>query len=238
MSGAADDWAYEHLGVFSWTTEFWDVVEHATGHKQTPAMWVTGPTDDEALAVLRWIDRTWPPGFEPWRRFDHPQLGPVEIGGVDRQNVWNNPPPPLLAAEVEGHADAIIVQALASPRLGIDHLSSDPIGGDADTWRIQAGITNHGWLPTDVSAHARKERLVLPGETTVRGEGLQVIGGPARQEFGQLDGRAQLRFRNGNDGTPDRTLLTWLVRGPAGLEVEVEARHPRAGTASMTIELG
>ena len=34
MSGAADDWAYEHLGVFSWTTEFWDVVEAATGTKQ------------------------------------------------------------------------------------------------------------------------------------------------------------------------------------------------------------
>ena len=26
MSGAADDWAYEHLGVFSWTTEFWDAI--------------------------------------------------------------------------------------------------------------------------------------------------------------------------------------------------------------------
>ncbi len=24
MSGAADDWAYEHLGVYAWTTEFWD----------------------------------------------------------------------------------------------------------------------------------------------------------------------------------------------------------------------
>jgi hypothetical protein len=26
MSGAADDFMYEHLGVFSWTTEFWDIV--------------------------------------------------------------------------------------------------------------------------------------------------------------------------------------------------------------------
>ena len=31
LSGASDDWAYEHLGVFGWTTEFWDIVHAATG---------------------------------------------------------------------------------------------------------------------------------------------------------------------------------------------------------------
>ena len=57
MSGAADDWAYEHLGVYAWTTEFWDIVHAATGTKQSTHFWYVGPTADEALAVLRWLDR-------------------------------------------------------------------------------------------------------------------------------------------------------------------------------------
>jgi hypothetical protein len=41
-----------------------------------------------------------------------------------------------------------------------------------------------------------------------------------------------------NDGTPERALATWLVRGSAGDVVEVEARHPRAGVARSTVVLG
>ncbi len=75
MSGASDDWAYEHLGVFSWTTEFWDIVHAATGEKQSTHFWYTGPTDDQALAVLRWCDEHQPDGYVEWAPFDHPQLG-------------------------------------------------------------------------------------------------------------------------------------------------------------------
>jgi hypothetical protein len=49
MSGAGDDWAYEHVGVYSWSTEFWDVM-HATGTKGGNHIWYTGPTDVEGLS--------------------------------------------------------------------------------------------------------------------------------------------------------------------------------------------
>ena len=81
MSGAADDWAYEHLGVFSWTTEFWDAVFAATGTKQSTDFWYFGPTDEQALAVLRWVDEHAPDQFVDWYPFEHPQLGPLELGG-------------------------------------------------------------------------------------------------------------------------------------------------------------
>ena len=80
MSGAADDWVYEHLGVFGWTTEFWDVVHAATGTKQSTHFWYTGPNDAEALAVLGWCDEHAPDQFVEWYPFEHPQLGPVELG--------------------------------------------------------------------------------------------------------------------------------------------------------------
>ena len=228
MSGASDDWAYEHLGVFGWTTEFWDIVHAATGTKQSTHFWYTGPTDDEALAVLRWCDANHPDGYVDWYEFDHPQLGPVELGGWNDLTTWTNPPAHLLAAEVAPHADFAIHQALCSPHLVIESVATTAIGDD--TWRIDVAVTNTGWLATDVTALARKEHLVQP--VTVAVGGAEVLDGPARRQFGQLEGRAVLRFRKGHDGTPDRLLARFVVRTVDPSQLTVTVTHPRAGTVT------
>jgi hypothetical protein len=46
-----------------------------------------------------------------------------------------------------------------------------------------------------------------------------------------------MRFAGGNDGTPDRVLAGWVVRAPAGSEVEVTVSHDRGGRASRSITL-
>ena len=231
MSGASDDWAYEHLGLFGWTTEFWDIVRAATGEKQSTHFWYTGPTDAEALAVLRWCDEHHPDGHVDWYPFDHPQLGPIELGGWNDLTTWTNPPPHLLRDEVAPHADWAIHQALCSPHIEIVHHRVEPLGGDV--WQLDVGVANTGWLPTQVTAHAAKQHLVRP--LVVRVDGAVVVDGPARRELGQLDGRAALRFRHGHDGTPDRVLARFLVAAAPGTEIQVTAAHPRAGTATRVI---
>jgi murein tripeptide amidase MpaA len=233
MSGAADDWVYEHLGVFGWTTEFWDVIHTVTGTKQSTHFWYTGPTEDEEVAVARWADEHHPEMIVAWYPFDHPQLGPVELGGWDEMCTWTNPPLGLLAQEVEGHAEFAIAQALAAPELEIVHTSVTSLGGG--TWRVEAGIANTGYLPTDISEKARAEHLVLP--IAARLEGAEVLGGPARVELGQLEGRSRARFSYRNDGSPDRTVARWVVRGEAGSSVTVVAEHQRAGRTSTEITL-
>jgi len=234
MSGAADDWVYEHLGIFGWTTEFWDVVHAATGTKQSTHFWYVGPSVEEEAAVLRWSDEHHPEMFVDWYAFEHPQLGSVELGGWDEMCTWTNPPLARLAAEVRPHAAFAVYQALAAPELEVLHATSVFLG--ADTWRIEVGVANTGWLPTDVSVRARQEHLVLPIAATL--EGADVVGGSARAELGQLEGRSSARFRHRHDGTPDRTLATWVVRGEAGTSVRVHVRHQRAGSTEATIVLG
>ena len=186
MSGAADDWAYEHLGVFAWTTEFWDVVEAATGAKQSSEFWYVGPTDDQALAVLHWADQHAPGEFVPWYPFEHPQLGLVELGGWPYVGIWTNPPPSLLRAEVVGHADFAVAQAMASPCLEIAHSAAVHLGGD--TWRVEVGVANTGWLPTAVSTRATNANLVRPVLVELSGDGVEPVDGPARVRLGQLGG--------------------------------------------------
>ncbi len=235
MSGASDDWAYEHLGVFGWTTEFWDIVEHATGTKQSTHFWYTGPSDDEALAVLRWCDEHHPDGFVDWYPFEHPVLGPVELGGWNGLTTWTNPPVHLRAAEVAGHAEFAVHQALCAPELAIRHVHVEPLGDD--TWRIDVGLANLGWLPTDVTALARRDGLVRPVVVELVGDGVEILDGAARRRVGQLEGRAAMRFRGRNDGTPDRALESFVVRAPAGAVVELTAAHDRAGRDRTTVVL-
>jgi hypothetical protein len=233
MSGAADDWAYEHRGVYGWTTEFWDVVHAATGTKQSTYFWYTGPTDAEALAVLRWCDTNEVEGHVDWYAFDHPQLGAIELGGWNTLVTWTNPPAKLLRDEVAPHADFAVHQALCSPRLELVDVRIERIA--ADTWRVDACIANTGWLPTDVSAYARKHDLVRPGFAEL--SGVDVAGGPARQQFGRLEGRAASRFSYGNDGTPDRALVRWLVTGSEGAEATITVISDRTGRISCPVVL-
>jgi hypothetical protein len=235
MSGAADDWVYEHLGIYGWTTEYWDVVKAATGHQQSTHFWYHGPTDDEALAVLRWCDEHHPDGHVDWYAFEHPQLGPVELGGWNALSVWNNPPPHLLRSEVAPHAEFAVYQALCSPRLEIRRTSVARLGGD--TWRVEVGVANTGWLATDVSTRARKERLVKPIVVELTGDGVDVLDKPARREVGQLEGRAAMRFTLRNDGTPDRVLVAWTLTAEEGAIANIVAKHDRSGRVSVTCPL-
>jgi hypothetical protein len=235
MSGAADDWAYEHLGVYGWTTEYWDVVHAATGHKQSTHFWYLGPTDDEALAVLRWCDEHHPGGHVDWYPFDHPQLGPVELGGWDELSVWTNPPSHLLRDEVAPHAEFAVYQALCSPRLEIRHTAVTSLG--PDRWRVEVGLANTGWLPTDVSHRARKEHLVQPIVVELTGDGVTVLDKPSRREVGQLEGRVALRFARRHDGTPDRVLVSWTVVGAAGRAIDIRATHDRSGQVAASCRL-
>ena len=244
MGGAGDDWAYDHLGVYSWTTEFWDAIYRATGEHSPTDVWYVGPTPAQDLAVCKWSDTHAPGSYVAWYSHEHPQLGRVELGGVNAMYTWTNAPSSMLKAEVAPHTDVAIYQAMASPRLEIKLAEAHSLGGDV--WRVRVGVANTGWLPTDVTQLARSMKLVLPVTIEVGASGgassgaIDLVEGEARVRVGQLAGRAKYLLDGGamSDGTPDRHLHTWLVRGRAGSTLAVTATHPRAGTATATITLG
>jgi len=246
MGGASDDFAYEHLGVFGWTTEFWDPIEAATGHRMSTHHWYEGPSDDDALAVLRWFDEQAAEHeishaaepFVDWYQFDHPQLGGVELGGWNHLHSWTNPPCHRLAAEVEGHAEFAIAQALAAPCVDITASAVERVGDD--TWKVEVGISNTGWLPTTVTTRGREFVGPLVAElSSVGAVDVGVIDGPSRRQLGQLSGAAAAHLSRPNDGTPDRVLATWLVRtaDAGGAVLAVDVVHPRAGRTRVEIEL-
>jgi hypothetical protein len=92
--------------------------------------------------------------IRPWRRFDHPQLGPVEIGGLDvRIGVWN-PPPELLPTVCAQHSACFARVAALAPSVVVRSLVAVPVGDDLT--RIELVVDNRGYLATYGLPSAKK----------------------------------------------------------------------------------
>ena len=71
--------------------------------------------------------------------------------------------------------------------------------------------------------------------------GCTLVSGKAREEAGQLEGRAYkssgLSFWPDLEPTADRVLVEWIVRGSPGSEIKLQATHERAGTVRAVVRL-
>ena len=167
----------------------------ATGEKQGGDFWYLGPTDAQALAVLRWCRRARTRPVRAVVPVRAPAAGPVELGGWHHLGIWTNPPLDLLRDEVTPHAHFAVAQAMASPCLEIVHTAAVDLGGG--TWRVEAGIANTGWLPTHVHDARRQGRADEADRRRARRRGREVVGGPAASQLGQLQGAPATRFGHG-----------------------------------------
>ncbi|MEZ5343554.1 MAG: hypothetical protein R2706_19600 [Acidimicrobiales bacterium] len=88
ISGSADTWAYDHRGMFSFTTEFWSPMAQAGLTDYHLTEWFEAHPIDDEVALLKWNDEELGGAGFVLAPFDHPQLGQVEIGGWDMFGYW------------------------------------------------------------------------------------------------------------------------------------------------------
>ncbi len=242
ITGGADTWAYDHLGVYAWTTEFWSPIPRAGIEQYHLIEWFDDHPIDDDLALLRYSDsELGGRGFVDWYPFEHPQLGPVELGGWDPFRFWANPPDELLEREIAPHADWEIFCALTTPRLRIRDVLVDAVG--PRSWRVRCVVENDGWMPTNVTQRAVDRKIVQPVLARLEpAPGVELLRTPALQELGQLDGRWRVTtmvgdFGSHSDATPDRAVAEWLIAADPGATITCVASHDRAGTARASVTL-
>lgn len=239
IKGTFDDWMYEYLGTFSWTTEIWSVQKQA-GIKDFKFIdWFREHPVEDDLAILKWNDEVLAGhGYVDWYPFEHPQLGMVELGGWDDMYVWANPPRQLLEKEIAPLADFALYCGLISPRLELHSLDVRSVG---NIHTIRLVVHNTGWLPTNVSEQALAQKAVRELEVDIElPEDARLLVGEKKTFLGQLKGRDdQWRFPLWIDfSTGERAKVEWVVQAPPGTEVKFVAAHPRAGTVRATVLLG
>ena len=238
ITGGISDWMYDHLGMFTWAVEIWSPQRQAGIKEYKFIDWSREHPLEDDKTMLKWSDKVLEgKGYVDWYPFDHPQLGPVELGGWDRLYAWRNPPPAFLEDEIAPFADWLVWQLLISPRLELYKAAVKPLGDNA--YHIEVVVHNTGWLPSYVTKMALKKKVVrgLVCEIELP-EGATLQSGKVREERGQLEGRAYKPVTpDGSDATEDRIKVEWVVDAPDGGTVKVIARHERAGTVVTEMEL-
>lgn len=211
--GHALGFAYHQLGIPGFEVELGTIV-NAAG--VSPREWHERSGDpDEVDAMYRQLLRWWDAGgrrhrvFEPWRRFDHPQLGPVELGGL-LYTAIDNPLVPALEPMVAGAYRFTRSFVERHPRVQAESVEVTGVGGDA--CRIRARIANRGRLPTNVTNLGRGLPRMQPVRASLTpADGVELLSARGHLELGHL--RALTGSR----------VVEWFVRAavPAGTELAV-----------------
>jgi hypothetical protein len=241
ITGTFNDWLYDQAGLFGWVVEIWNPQRQAGIEEIKYIDWRREHPLEDDLQLLKWSDEVLDgEGYVDWYPFEHPELGPVELGGWNWLYALKNPPPELLEKEIAPFADWLIWHLLISPSLELYQVEVKPMGDDA--YHVRLVVHNTGWLPTYVTKRGLGKDLVRGIVCEIElPEGATLETGKPREDLGQLEGRAYKPSAHftyyPSDVTQDRAKVEWVVRAPGGGTLKLTARHERAGTVTTEVAL-
>ncbi len=240
LRGDLSDYAYNQRGAMAYVIELWDLFKRLGMERPPKFAQYYERVSRADLVKLAWWDKDENEGrsFPPWRPFDHPQLGPVEIGGIDpRVGIWN-PPLHELPQLCASQAQVFVRLAALAPRLRIARTERKALPGGLV--RVEVKVENEGYLGSYGLPSAKKLDFNEPLYATATGD--LVDPGMAHQVLGHVDGwghglhtGANLPAYPGTRGSTNAAWATYLVKGGGTLEVRVGCA--RTGFVTARIEV-
>ncbi|MFT7578884.1 MAG: hypothetical protein ACI9MR_000546 [Myxococcota bacterium] len=237
LAGDIVAYAYKARGCFAWVVELWDLF--ARLGLERPKRFVDYynrmTTDD--LETLYVFDREHNAGrlFVPWVPVEHPQLGPVEVGGVDpRVGLWN-PPYEEIGGVCDAQSAIFLRVAAMCPQVAVATSVSD-------TGVVEVSVQNTGYMPTYGLPSAKPLPFNEPlwVECAVE-DGLTLVDPTqSRLDVGHLEGWGRGRFHGGQSllfpqtrGSSNRRTLRIHTQGAGQLKVRVGSC--RVGWQDITV---
>ena len=240
IRGDLSDYAYNQRGAIGYVIELWDLFKRLGVEKPPKFVQFYERMTPQDLVRLAWWDRDENEGrsFPPWRPFQHPQLGPVEIGGIDpRIGIWN-PPLNELVDVCASQTQPFMRLAALAPRLRIAATERHAVGGGLV--RVEVKIVNEGYLGSYGIPSAKRLEFNEPIYATAKGE--LVDPGTRHQILGHVDGwghglhtGANLPAYPGTRGTTNTAWATYLVKSGGTLDVRIGCA--RTGFITAKIEV-
>ena len=242
LHGDLTDFGYHQRGAIAYVCELWDLFAQLGIARKKPFVDHYSHLTREDLVRLGQWDAKHNAGrvLRPWRPFVHPQLGVVDVGGIDpRVGIWN-PPPDHLGELCARQSAAFLRVAALAPAVRVTHLTVTPVGDGLS--RVTLTVENHGYLPTYVLSSARALPWNEPLYATVSADGCALVDGHgAHRELGHLDGWGRGRFGHASlfylrsRGNTGARTAEWLVRGAGTVTVRVQSCRTGAVERSVTV---
>jgi hypothetical protein len=243
LHGDLTDYAYNQRGCLSYVIELWDLFHRLGLPRPKKFVDYYQRLTRADLVALAWWDREQNEGraLVPWRAFKHPQLGDLEIGGVDpRIGLWN-PPLHLLPSVCKDHGHHLLKVATLAPALQIGKVNRVPLG-DGLT-RVEVVIENVGYLGSYGMTSAKKLDWNEPVFADARCEdGCALVDKNAGHVvLGHLDGwgrgleGAANLFHLRSRGNTSSGRASFVIRGKG--RVVIRAGSCRAGFVEHTVDV-
>lgn len=212
LFGHSPDYGYFQYGSIWYGDELWN------GGRERD---YDGNGVFEQWEVSRWCHENYSGDcFQPWTKFQHPELGEVEIGGFNPKFYSQNGPPEMLEQWARRQAEFNLYMAKSLPRIEITNAAISPVAAgaaDSATHEVRVTVRNSGLIPTALEI-AQRVKAVRPDMVMARfanGSGSRTVG---RQEEFHLDGgetrTVTVRVRRGaNDRSDGFAIRAVSTRG-------------------------
>jgi len=178
------------------------------------------PSDD--AKTLAWLEAHEVDAYRDWKPFEHPDLGPVEIGGW-MPHARIEPPAALRDTIADEHFQFLLQLAAELPRVEVVECTARSLGHDV--YDVTVVIENAALLPftTAASRQADAPRPIRVGLNFSESD--ELLAGPVRVMVDELA------------GTGGRHTMNWLVRtsDPESVSVRVVSDH--AGIVTRNAEV-
>jgi hypothetical protein len=238
VHGGSIDWTNDGHGIVSFSNELWNGGQYFNspllqGQQRDSSSPISGQKgrlffDDHLEFGDQWVD---------WTPFDHPQYGPVELGGWSKYSSRINPR--FLSMELFHRNMAFtLYHADEMPLMKMGETKVESLGGGM--YKVWVDITNERLIPT-ITAKAMQNRVVRPDLLTAEGDVEIVAAGwvadkhrPGPTTMIDQKDLKRILVRSGHPGRTTRT-VEYLVRGSGNVTVTYSA--VKGGTASTTVRV-
>ena len=226
VHGGTINWTADDLGIISFTNELW------TGSKYY--------MKEERASQKERLDFNdhlmFGQTYVPWKKFNHPVYGEVELGGWTKMT---SRVPPSFHLEEMCHRNFAFTMyhAKQMPLIEMRDIEVKPLGGNL--WRVRVDVHNRRLIPT-TTAQAAKREYGPRDFLEISGPALKVVaGGTLRDRFTAPFEFVEhqphrLWIDSGIPGDSHRT-FQWIVEGSG--QAKIRFTGPRAKDVETTIDL-
>ncbi len=211
--GGELDWFYGGRGILTFSNELWT----SKNLYKTP----DSPSDEQQAEFVEYV--LMGDGLIPWREYDHPTYGKIEIGG--RKKEWGRIPPSfLLEEELHRNMAFTLYHADMMPLLKIHEIAVEKL--DENLFKIWVTVENQRLIPTrtdqDITHH-----ISPPDIVSIKGNDIKVLSaGRVTDKFFKrvqpVERRPERIELSSIDGM-DSVIVQFVVGGKGSFAVTVDS---------------
>jgi len=226
------------LGIPGYTLELWDPFSWAGVKVKDPAKFFKNPQPNIVEALLRKAvkDR----GMLIWNPFQHPQLGEVEIGGIDYLRTIRNPPISLLQKECQKGFQVADNLRRSLPKVQVK-LKVEGIA--IETYRLEVVFENLGFLGTTSLERAEQISSAKGIEVSlVVSSNVNLVEGKKERNLGSLEGWGNWQVGSAKNliypslpNKGNRISATWILQGMGDVFLTWDAGRGGRGKETILI---